>query len=157
MEDLQNSLNELKRDKANMEKERREIIYQLKNIMLNEDNHIDNSFNNKLKTEKEQEYINLLKKLKEMRKEKFEGNKEDINKKMEQLYDQKINNIFLRKNKEQQEDKANEDKREKILKKTISFLRDNGMIENGINQLKSYTINTIYLIFFKVNENFPLF
>ena len=89
MEDMQNSLNDLQREKHDMEKRRRDIICKLKDIMLDADNHIDNSFNNELKVEKKEEYKNLLKELKDIKKINFEDKKKKVNKQLEVLLDQK--------------------------------------------------------------------
>ena len=147
--DLENGIKKIRESITDMEEKKRETIYKLKTIMLTIDNHENNLLNKKLNKEMIEEYKNELNKLNQLKKEEnltYEDNKKKLYEKKKKLYELEKKKIFLRKNKENKEDVEIEEKRRKILESTIYFLKNNGMVEEGINYLNS-------IIFKKKNEN----
>ena len=138
--DLENEILNLKQTIIKMEEDKRETICKLKTIMLKTDNHENNSLNKALKKEMIEEYTKEFNKLDKIRKEEklsYEDNKKKLDEKKKAFYELEKKKIFLKKKEEFEEDIKIEEKRENILKDTIYFLKNNGMVEEGINQLNS--------------------
>ncbi len=131
----ENNIKVSKQKIKEIENKKRDLIYNLKEIMLNNKNHIDNLFYNKLNIEKEEEYKKLLKKIKDLKKDKnlHESYIENLNKQRNKLCELRLKIINLRKT---EDEKKIEDDREQILKENIEFLKNNGMIEEGIKKLE---------------------
>ena len=132
----ENNIKVSKQKIKEIENKKRDLIYNLKEIMLNNKNHIDNLFYNKLNIEKEEEYKKLLKKIKDLKKDKIlhESYIENLNKQRNKLCELRLKIINLRKT---EDEKKIEDDREQILKENIEFLKNNGMIEEGIKKLEN--------------------
>ena len=145
--DLKNGISQLKQTINEMEEKKRETIYKLKMIMLTIDNHENNLLNEKLNKEMIEEYKNEFNRLNQLKREEqlsYEDNKNKLDEKKKQLYELEKKEIFYRKKKNHKKDLEIEEERRKILERTIIFLKDNGMVEEGINHL--------YSIILKKNE-----
>ena len=95
----ENNIKVSKQKIKEIENKKRDLIYNLKEIMLNNKNHIDNLFYNKLNIEKEEEYKKLLKKIKDLKKDKIlhESYIENLNKQRNKLCELRLKIINLRK------------------------------------------------------------
>ena len=132
---------EIENKKKSLIKKENEIIdkiYNLKDIMLNEENHVDNLINKELKVKKRREYINIFE---ELLKAKTLITERDRLK--TSLYDERKELVKLQKKfdlNEKERIKKNteiEELRKQILDKTCQFVKENGMIEQGIKELEN--------------------
>jgi hypothetical protein len=131
---------EVKNLKTNLYKKEVEIIeaiYNLKAIMLKEENHEDDLISKKLKIKKQKEYENKFDELTKAKTLINERNRLKVN-----LYDERKNllkyekDYFLKEEERISKNKDIENRRNKILEKTCDFVKDHGMIKKGIEELE---------------------
>ena len=131
---------EVKNLKTNLYKKEVEIIeaiYNLKAIMLKEENHEDDLISKKLKIKKQKEYENKFDELTKAKTLINERNRLKVN-----LYDERKNllkyekDYFLKEEERISKNKDIENRRNKILEKACDFVKDHGMIKKGIEELE---------------------
>ena len=141
-----NNIQKKKKELLSKEDELIDAIYEIKEIMLNEKNHENNLITKELKAEKLEKYNNKLNTVRAgvLKKEiKTLGDSLDASRQV--LVDLETKKLLIKKEDKDgyfKLDKEIEEKRRKILEKTIGIVKENGMLENGIKLLKEMEKNT---------------
>ena len=141
-----NNIQKKKKELLSKEDELIDAIYEIKEIMLNEKNHENNLITKELKAEKLEKYNNKLNTVRAgVLKNQIETLKESLKSSRKTLVDLEEKNLLIKKEDKDgyfKLDKEIEEKRRKILEKTIGIVKENGMLENGIKLLKEMEKNT---------------
>ena len=141
-----NNIQKKKKELLSKEDELIDAIYEIKEIMLNEKNHENNLITKELKAEKLEKYNNKLNTVRAgVLKNQIETLKESLKSSRNTLVDLETKKLLIKKEDKDDYfklDKEIEEKRRKILEKTIGIVKENGMLENGIKLLKEMEKNT---------------
>ena len=137
IENSENRIKELKNKMEEIDEQKREIIYKLRNIMEDENNHIGNLFCNQLKDNKAKEYEKEIENYNKLIKDKIYEQYSELIKKEINTINENIKNLRkIEKKNEKVEDEAIEKGRKEILKQCIDTIEYNEMTVKYIEELK---------------------
>ena len=141
-----NNIQKKKKELLSKEDELIDAIYEIKEIMLNEKNHENNLITKELKAEKLEKYNNKLNTVRAgVLKNQIKTLGDSLKYSRNTLVDLEKKKLLIKKEDKDDYfklDKEIEEKRRKILEKTIGIVKENGMLENGIKLLKEMEKNT---------------